>query len=244
MQNSRQNLLEIMEKANRIASMTSLEDLLGQMLDLIIEVSEATNGTLYLLDHELGELVFMVVRGNADDEKLLGKRIKDNVGIVGAAIQQAKPIVIDDLARDPRWYREFNPELAARLHNAITLPLLLQGKTIGAVQIFNFKHAELELLQMLGNRMASEVDKVLLLERSQNSNQRLQTLVDMLGQLGAILDRDQLLRSLTEHAKSLLDAARSEILLVESSTNERCTSGIKNLLTRGSSRSEERQPQL
>jgi len=32
-----------MEQANRIASMTSLEDLLGQMLDLMIEVSGASN---------------------------------------------------------------------------------------------------------------------------------------------------------------------------------------------------------
>lgn len=196
--------------------MTSLEELLGQMLDLIIEVSEATNGTLYLLDREAGELVFKVVRGDPEDARLLGMRIKANVGIVGAAIQHAKPIVIDDLANDPRWYREIDPVLVARLHNAITLPLLLQGRTIGAVQIFNFEHAELELLQMLGNRMASEVDKVLLLEKSQRSNQRLQTMVDMLGQMGAILDRDQLLGSLTEHAVHLLDAERSSILLVDS----------------------------
>jgi len=220
MSKNQSQLLAIMDQANRIASMTSLQDLLGQMLDLIIEVSGSTNGTLYLLDQELGELIFMVVRGEPEDQKLVGKRIKENVGIVGSAIQQAKTIVINDLESDPRWYREINLEKTNRLRNAITLPLLLQGKPIGAVQIFNFVHAELELLQLLGNRMASEVDKVLLLEKARSSNQRLQTLVDILGHLGAILDHDKLLDSITENVLHLLDADRSSIFLVDSTTDK------------------------
>ena len=208
-------MLAVLDRANHIASMTSLEDLLGQMLDLMIEVSGATNGTLYLLDKDARELEFMVVRGNADDQALVGKRIRENVGIVGFAVQRQQPVVIADLSSDPRWYREFNPELAARLRNAITFPLLLQGKAIGAVQIFNFVRAELELLQVLGNRMASEVDKVLLLQKARRSNQRLQSLVVSLGELAATLDRDQLINLLTEHTTKLLEADKSFAYLAE-----------------------------
>jgi HD-GYP domain-containing protein (c-di-GMP phosphodiesterase class II) len=208
-------LLTILNQANRIASTTSLIDLLEQMIDLMIEVSGATNGTLYLLDHEANELVFMVVRGNAEDQRLAGKRIKANMGIVGASIQHGQPIVIPDLASDPRWYREFNPELAKRLRNAITLPLLMQAKPIGAVQIFNYVCAQIELLQVLANRMASEVDKALLLEKTQRSNRRLEELVEVLGRVGAVLDRDELLDLLTEYASQLLAAESSKVYLVE-----------------------------
>ncbi len=210
-----QSLLAVLEQANRIASMTSLDDLLSQMLDLMIQVSGATNGTLYLLDPEAHELIFMVVRGNAKDQELTGKRIKENVGIVGAAIQRGQPIVIEDLARDPRWYREFKPDLVARLRNAITLPLLLQGRPIGAVQIFNFVDTELELLQLLGSRMASEVDKTMLLEKARRSNQRLQAVVEVLGEVAATLDRDQLLSILTNHSARLLDSESSSVFLVD-----------------------------
>ena len=216
----RENLLAVMEQANRIASMTSLEDLLNRMLELMIEVSHAESGTLYLLDREAGELVFKVVKGEKGAKELVGLRIKQNQGIVGASIQQISPIVIDDLSKDPRWYRDISPEETAHLHNAITLPLLLQGKPIGAVQIFNFEFAELELLQLLGNRMASEVDKVLLLEKAQRSNLRLKSLVSLLGQIGATLDRDDLLRLITESSSGLLEAENSTIMLIKNDGGE------------------------
>ncbi len=211
------DILRVLEEANQIASMTTLNDLLEQMLDLMIRVSGATNGSLYLHEPLSHELVFMVVRGSPEDMRLKGRRIKETMGIVGVAIQQATPIVINDLANDPRWYREFTPELAQRLRNVITLPLLMGAKPIGAVQIFNFTHARVELLQILGSRMASEVDKTLLLEKTQRSNQRLQALVDVLGQVGAVLDRDQLLALLTRHTADLLHAENSSVYLVEDS---------------------------
>ncbi len=210
----RQNLIAVLERANHIASMTSLDELLNQMLELMIDVSGGNAGTLYLLDHEAGELVFKVVRGEESSQELVGVRIKQDQGVVGATVQSGAPIVIDDLASDPRWYREISPKDSVLPKNAITLPLLLQGKPIGAVQIFNFVRAELELLQILGSRMASEVDKVLLLEKAQHSNQRLQILVNSLGSIGAILDRDGLLNLLTESASRLLEAERSSVMLV------------------------------
>lgn len=216
----RANFIAVLEQANHIASMTSLEELLEKMLDLIISVSGATNGTLYLLDRAAGELVFMVVKGNKEDEKLIGRRIPKDTGIVGASIAQAKPIVIDDIAKDPRWYKDIIPDKSSSLHNVITFPLLLQGKAIGAVQIFNFVQNELELLQLLGNRMASEVDKVLLLERSTQSNQRLQALVSMLGQIGAILDKEKLLNLLTDLSSKLLNAERSSVFLADANNDQ------------------------
>ncbi len=91
---SLKELIGILEQANRIASMTSLDDLLSQMLDLMIEISGGTNGTLYLLDEHAGELIFAVVRGNQDDLRLQGRRIKDNLGIVGFSVQIRQPVVI------------------------------------------------------------------------------------------------------------------------------------------------------
>lgn len=214
-----QDILNVLERANHIASMTHLEDLLEQMLTLMIEVSGATNGTLYLRDRQARELVFKVIIGDEESKSLVGMRIKEGRGIVGSAVQNAKPIVIDDLASDPRWYREIDPERTAHLHNAITLPLLLRGIPIGAVQIFNFVHAELELLQVLGNRMASEIDKVQLLERAHRSNQRLHTLVDILGQIGATLNQNQLIELLTKYAAQLLDAECSRVDWASKSTN-------------------------
>ena len=215
--NNKSYILSVLEKANQIASMTSLDDLLDQMLELMIEVSGSNVGTLYLLDRDVDELVFKVVKGDAADKELVGMRMSSNLGIVGAAIRQSCPIIIEDLANDPRWYRDVS-EKSSHLYNAITFPLLLHGKPIGAVQIFNFTHSELELLQTLGNRMASEIDKVLLLERVRCSNSRLKTLVELLGKIGATLDRDELLSLVAESASSFLDAEHSTLFLIDPTT--------------------------
>jgi putative nucleotidyltransferase with HDIG domain len=225
---TRAEILAILERANRIASMTSLDDLLDQMLELMIEVCGGNAGTLYLLDDEAGELEFKVLKGPQSSPHLVGKRIEKTRGIVGAAIRRATALVIEDLAADPRWYREIDPERTASLRNAITLPLMLQGRLIGAVQLFNFVTTELELLQVLGNRMASEVDKVLMLEKVRLSNQRLQKLVGMLGKIGATLDRDELLQLLTEEATRLLDAEKSAIFMVDPDIQEKSIRMVTN----------------
>ncbi|MEW6717207.1 MAG: HD domain-containing phosphohydrolase [Chloroflexota bacterium] len=215
-----QHLLSVLERANQIASLTTLDDLLDRMLDLVIEVAGGEAGTLYLLDELTGELVFKVVKGGTQSHKLAGKRLKQDHGIVGAAIQQARPIIVDDLAKDKRWHKDMNPAMAKQLHNAITIPLLREGKPIGAIQIFNFTHPELEMLQVLGNRMASEVEKAILLEENRQRNERLQALIEIIGQIGSTLDRDRLLRLIIQFASELLDVEACSLFLVDPETEE------------------------
>src|SRR5574341_402180 len=101
-------LYHILARANELASNTELDDLLDQMLDLIISVCSGNAGTLYLLDTEREELEIKVVKGPGSDQSLVGRRIKTNLGIAGATMQEARPIKIEDLASDPRWQRLSN----------------------------------------------------------------------------------------------------------------------------------------
>ena len=101
-------LYHILSRANELASNTELDDLLDQMLDLIIQVCGGNAGTLYLLDVERAELEIKVVKGPGSDQSLIGRRIKTNVGVAGATMQEGYPIVIEDLANDPRWQRLSN----------------------------------------------------------------------------------------------------------------------------------------
>lgn len=210
------HLRDIFERANRIASTASLDELLNQMLDLMIYAAGGSNGTLYLHDPQAHELVFSVIRGSADDQELMGTRIREDKGIVGAVFAGKQPVVIEDLANDPRWFREIHPQLTARLHNVITLPMLVQGRAIGAIQIFNFLRVDLELLQLLAARMTSEVDKAILLQKSHRTTDRLNLLVEVIGDMSSTLDRDHLLNLLTGSASRLVEAQNSSVFLVDS----------------------------
>jgi HD-GYP domain-containing protein (c-di-GMP phosphodiesterase class II)/putative methionine-R-sulfoxide reductase with GAF domain len=206
------DLLKVMEKANVIASKSSLETLLNQMLDLILEVSGTKTGTLYLLDKARNELVFQVVKGDKKSQALTGRRIGIDQGIVGAAVQTLQPILVLDAQNDPRWYRKIT---FPNLQNVLSIPLLLADEPIGVVQIFNFTKLELELVQLLGNRMASEVRNARLLQASQTRNQRLQALIEIIEKIGSTLDPNEILRIIVQYGQDLLDAEVCALFLVD-----------------------------
>ena len=211
-------LYHILSRANELASNTELDDLLDQMLDLIINVCRGNAGTLYLLDAERAELEIKVVKGPGSDQSLIGRRIKTNVGIAGATMQEARPIVIEDLANDPRWQRLSNNPI--ELRNVVSVPLLLRSKPTGVVQVFNFSSTLLPIVQLLGTRMASEIEKAVLLEASQKRGARLEALVDIIGIIGSTLDKDQVLRLIVRYAKELLHAEHASLFLIDDQAND------------------------
>lgn len=212
-------LYRILARANRIASNTELDELLEQMLDLIILVCGANAGTLYLLDPFLNELEFKVVRDPTSSSGLLGRRIPASEGIAGATILKRETIVVADLAQDPRWYGPIGSD-QHKLGNTISIPLLLPSKPIGVVQVFNYSEAPLQMVQLLANRMASEIDKAMLLQASQRHGERIQALVNIIGIIGSSLDRDQVLRLIVGYARDLLNAEASSIFLIDKAQQE------------------------
>lgn len=220
LQNYRKNLLSILERANQISNTTSLDELLNQMLDLIMEVTGSETGSFYLLDPEEGELVYEVVKGDGEVRDMVGLGILHAQGVFGSAEKKLEPLVVDDLRDDPRWAQYLGHQKSGKLRNVISFPLILKEKTIGAVQVFNFVRENLDILQVLGERVASEINKVMLLEKAHRSNHQMKALVDILGSIGATLDREQLLRLVTEHAAQLLQAERTSVFIVDPATSD------------------------
>lgn len=221
-------LYRILARANQIASNTELDELLKEMLDLIALICGADAGTLYLLDKENNELVFKVIQGGDKNLKLVGQRISTSEGIAGKTLREAKPIVVNDLQNDPHWMGPVG-DFQKELSNTISFPLLLRGEAIGVVQVFNYSHTPLQLVQLLGNRMASEIEKAVLLQASEQRGQRLETLVGIIQEISSTLDRDQLLNSIIESARELLNAEASSLFLLDEATGDLILSIARNI---------------
>jgi len=218
---SSEYLIPILERANEIASTSQLDDLLDQMMDLVIETCRGDAGTLYLLDRQTDELVFKVVKGDENSRALIGKRMGISQGIVGATLTERKPLWVPDITQDQRWYRELTgPDRSHQPHSVLSFPLLLHNEPIGVVQVFDPAFPELQLVQLLGNRMASEIDKAMLLAASCQRNERLQALVEIIGYVGSNLNRDDILRMIIDFACQLLNAEAGSLFLVDEATGD------------------------
>ena len=132
-----QRLIDVFLRSNQITRTEDPEVLTAQMLDLMIEASQAETAFFYLFDPATDELVITAIRGDDESLGLIGMRLKKHLGIVGASISGSQPIIVGDLHEDPRWLRIVDPKRAVQLENVICLPLSLDGELFGAVQIFN-----------------------------------------------------------------------------------------------------------
>jgi HD-GYP domain-containing protein (c-di-GMP phosphodiesterase class II) len=212
-----QRVTDIVRRANQIAVSTQLDALLDQMLELFVEVADAEAGTLYLYDADRNALIFKVVKGDAASLSMLGTVFPADHGIAGATLQSNQPIFIPDVEQDARWDRRLGELSTLRLRTMYCLPLALPDRPVGVVQVFNLPSAtvddaeELAVLDLLGNRMASEIEKVRLLSDAQRREKRLSALVDIISQLTTTLERDQLLTLIMSHARDLLEVEATSV---------------------------------
>lgn len=231
-----QRAIDVVQRANAIADSATLDELLRGALALFVEVAEAEVGTLYLYDAATDELEFRVVQGDAASQKLAGARIAASRGIAGYSLRTGTPIFVADVHSDARWDRSLGELEGKHLGSAYCLPLLLPGRPVGVVQVFNLQASavdeaeELALLQLLANSMVNAIEKTRLLNEARIREQRLGALVDIISRLTTTLDRDEVLTAIMIYARDLLHVEatsvweldeQSKLLVLHVATGER-----------------------
>jgi HD-GYP domain-containing protein (c-di-GMP phosphodiesterase class II) len=196
------SLIPLLERANHIASISDLNDLLEQTLALLVEVSAAKAGALYLLDETAQTLIF-----KAGDSRPFGVRLALARSLAGQALRQRHPFHSEGLTR-------------RRFHTLLSLPLLSGNQPVGVVHLFDVTQPDSGLAQLLADRMAAEIDRSVQLETSRQHNRRLEALIAILGQIGTSLDRDQILRVIIDSAREFLQAEACSLFLVDEATGD------------------------
>ncbi len=199
-------LASILESANQIASETPLEQLPERLAQFMVEITGARIGVLSL-HHPPYSLPIVFFAG---DESLVANR--------------------DSFARKLETVTERTIQANRPLHGEISLsggrlgtlsvPLSIENEPLGVFHLFGAGEVALGLVKFLGNRIISELDKRQLLEASRLRSQRLEALVDIIGQIGSTLDRDSILSTIINHAHELLDAEASSLFLVDEKTGD------------------------
>lgn len=179
-QNAR--LYEALQK--RVAELTTLNKI-GQLVTSSLElqatlrmVTERTTELLdvaatsvVLHDVERGDLWFAAASGEAADF-VLGKRLALGQGILGWVVEHGEPLLIADAKQDTRHFAAFDQKSGFYAATILCVPLLAQGKTIGAIETMNkrsgpFNEEDLHLLMSLANPAAAAIENARLYEQAQ-----------------------------------------------------------------------------
>jgi len=157
------------------AGVVGSEESFRQLLQSVVEVARAIFGaqasSIFLLDEEADELVFEAVAGQGA-ETLLGKRFPSSTGIAGWVLVTRQPIVIEDVAEDPRFAKGVAEETGYVPKGLMAVPLLNEERVLGVLEVLDrpqrsqFSLVEMDLLGLFGNQAAIALD---LLQRARRA---------------------------------------------------------------------------
>jgi len=121
--------------ARNLFSLTSLDDLVENILKYSCTMMQAEACSMFLPDRSTRELVIHSARGK--DDAINYFRIPWDKGIAGTAFQQRKFIRVDDALNDPRLLRVTNAKDGLITRSMICAPLVDKDDCFGVLQALN-----------------------------------------------------------------------------------------------------------
>ncbi len=202
-----------------VTSVLDLTELLHKIPELIARLTKFHAFAVYLLDSSRQELSIAYSVGYPEDtERSL--RLRVGHGLVGAAVAEGRPILVNDVHADAR-YVEAVPGSRAEL----VVPLRRKGNVIGALNLLSdtsgqFTETDEAILRQFGAHVAVAIENARLFEREREHTSTLETLADVAREFGSILDLDALLTRIANLTRRVIDYRTFGILLVNEETRE------------------------
>jgi sigma-B regulation protein RsbU (phosphoserine phosphatase) len=214
----RELVLTLFELGREVTSVLDLDELLQKLPHLIARLTTFQAFAVYLLDPKRGDLSIAYSVGYPDDAASL--HVKVGHGLVGAAVAEGRPILVNDVHSDPR-YVEAVPGSNAEL----VVPVRRKGRVIGALNLLSnlagqFTETDEAMLRQFAAHVAVAIENARLFEHEREYTTTLETLAEVVSEFGAILKLDELLRTIAGLTRRVVDYRTFGILLLDEETQE------------------------
>jgi GAF domain-containing protein len=194
------------------AGVLGSEERFRELLRSVVEVARAIFGakasSVLLLDEAANELVFEAVVGEGE-ETLLGQRFPAGTGVAGWVLATGTPLVVEDVARDPRFAQDVAQDTGYVPQGLMAVPLLHEERSLGVLEVLDrttkFTLQEMELLGLFAAQAAVALD---LLQRTREAEAAL----GGNGRLAIVARLAAALEARDDEAGARLLAALEEIL--------------------------------
>ncbi len=176
-----------LDAARRIAmglsTITKVENLVQEALNISLQVAEAEAGSILLYDAEKDKLVFKYVVGEKADE-LTGMELAPDQGLAGQVFGSGQSSIAEDVSREKAHLREVGEKVGYITTNMVTVPLKsVDNEPIGVMQVLNkrggpFDHHDVTLIEIMAAQIGAAIETARLHEEA-----RLATIVRFIGNI-------------------------------------------------------------
>jgi len=172
-------LIPLFELSQVFMTVTDLDALLYQVLQMAVQETAASLGVLMLKNETSGDLeICAVVTARGPEPPSDAYRLRDH--IAQQTMQSGQAVVWQtESGQEPFFALE---TVDTQLNTAVALPLIVQGETIGILSLGKggegtaFAHSDVELLSVLASQAAIAIQNAHLFTRIRNAYERLSTL--------------------------------------------------------------------
>jgi sigma-B regulation protein RsbU (phosphoserine phosphatase) len=211
-------LSTLFELGREVTSVLDLEELLAKIPQLIARLTRFSAFSVYLLDEKRQELRIAYAVGYPD--VLPNLRLAVGQGVVGAAVEEGRPILVNDVRQEPRYRGPLRNMLSQ-----LAVPMRRKGRVIGALNLLSetegaFSAQDEALLRQFAAHVAVAIENARLFESERHYVETLETLAEIGREMSSILDLDQLLTRIASLTKRLIDYRTFGILLLNEASQE------------------------
>src|SRR5438128_10315872 len=158
----------------RLNSEKNFDQLLKLIADEATKHVDAERATIFILDKSRGELWAKVALGVSDTI-----RFDARLGIAGAVLIAAKPLVVEDAYKSPLFYPSIDSITGYHTRNILSVPLRTpKQEIIGVFQVLNKKEGKFttedeHFVQALSHHAAIALENTQALTQLENRQQQL-----------------------------------------------------------------------
>jgi sigma-B regulation protein RsbU (phosphoserine phosphatase) len=212
-------LSTLFDLGREVTAVLDLEELLAKIPQLIARLTRFSAFSVYLLDEKKQELRIAYAVGYPD-AALPNMRLRVGQGVVGAAVEEGRPILVNDIRQEPRYMGPLRNMLSQ-----LAVPMRRKGKVIGALNLLNesegaFTDQDEALLRQFAAHVAVAIENARLFRSERQYVDTLETLAEIGREMSSILDLDALLTRIASLTKRLVDYRTFGILLLDETTLE------------------------
>jgi sigma-B regulation protein RsbU (phosphoserine phosphatase) len=205
------------ELAREVSSVLDVDDLLQKIPNLISRLTNFTVFSVYLLNEPREELTIAYAVGYPE-EIVKHFSLQVGQGIVGTAVAERRPILLNDVDQDPRYLA-----VVPGAKSQLAVPLRHKGQVIGALNLLSdrlgaFTERDEWILRQFGAHVAQAIATARLFESEREYAETLETLAEIGREMSAILDPDELLTRLAHLIKRVVDYRIFGIALLDEET--------------------------
>jgi len=221
-----ERLARLLEVGRGLVAELHLEAVLDRLLETARELTGARYAALGVLDAERVELARFIRRGVDDDTHRAIGDLPRGRGILGALINEPKPLRLDDVSTDPRSYGF--PVNHPPMHTFLGVPVIIRGEAWGNLYLTEkaggdpFDEADEAAVTVLADWAAIAIENARLYTSLEKRSADLERAVRgfeatsaIATALGTETSLDRVLELVVKRARALVEARSVVVLLRE-----------------------------